>query len=78
MYVIKTVAEAKKILENAGFTAIVSGSDTSLLVTDQVPKPGTSLLSGSSVNIYSTGNEARVSVQVPNLKVCHSQLHVIP
>lgn len=64
----KTVAEAKKILENAGFTAIVSGSDTSLLVTDQVPKPGTSLLSGSSVNIYSTGNEARVSVQVPNLK----------
>lgn len=64
----KTVAEAKKALENVGFTAIISGTDTSLLVTDQVPKPGTSLLSGSSVNIYSSGNEARVSVEVPNLK----------
>lgn len=64
----KTVAEAKKVLENAGFTAIISGSDTSLIVTDQVPKPGTSLLKGSTVNIYSSGNEARVSVQVPNLK----------
>ena len=33
-----------------------------------MPKPGTSLLSGSSINIYSQGNEARVSVEVPNLK----------
>lgn len=64
----KTVLEAKKALENAGFTAVISGSDTSLLVTDQMPKPGTLLLSGSSVNIYGAGNEARVSVQVPNLK----------
>lgn len=64
----KTVLEAKKVLESAGFTAVISGSDTSLLVTDQMPKPGTLLLSGSSVNIYGAGNEARVSVQVPNLK----------
>lgn len=64
----KTVLEAKKALESAGFTAVISGSDTSLLVTDQMPKPGTLLLSGSSVNIYGAGNEARVSVQVPNLK----------
>ena len=64
----KTVLEAKKALENAGFTAVISGSDTSLLITDQVPKPGTSLLKGSTVNIYSSGNEARVSVEVPNLK----------
>lgn len=64
----KTVAEAKKALEKANLTAIISGSDTSLIVADQVPKPGTSLLKGSTVNIYSSGNEARVSVEVPNLK----------
>lgn len=64
----KTVAEAKKVLENAGFTVKASGNDTSLLVTDQVPKPGTSLVSGSIISIYSEGNEARVSVEVPNLK----------
>ena len=64
----KTIAEAKKVLENAGFTCIVSGDDTSLLVTDQVPKPGTSLLKGASINLYSEGNEARTSRQVPNLK----------
>ncbi|MFR5190659.1 MAG: penicillin-binding transpeptidase domain-containing protein [Clostridia bacterium] len=64
----KTVAEAKKALENAGFTCKISGTDTSLLVTDQVPKPGTALLKGASVNLYSTGNEARISQEVPNLK----------
>lgn len=64
----KTIAEAKKALENAGFTAVLSGGDTSLIVTDQVPKPGTALLKGSTVNIYSSGNEARISVEVPNLK----------
>lgn len=63
----KTIAEAKKIIENAGFKCNTSG-DTSLVVTDQVPKPGTALISGSVVNIYSSGNEARVSREVPNLK----------
>ena len=33
-----------------------------------MPKPGTTLLKNSTVNIYSDGNEARTSVQVPNLK----------
>lgn len=64
----KTVAEAKKILENLGITVIVSGNDTSSIVTDQVPKPGTSLIDGSTVVIYSSGNEARISSTVPNLK----------
>ncbi len=63
----KTVAEARKILENLGITAVISGDD-SAIVTDQVPKPGTSLASGATVNIYSSGNEARVSATVPNLK----------
>ena len=64
----KTIAEAKKIIEDAGFICKISSADTSLIVTDQVPKPGTALISGSSVNLYSTGNEARVSQEVPNLK----------
>lgn len=64
----KTIAEAKKIIENAGFTCRMSANDTTLLVTDQVPKPGTALISGSTVNLYSTGNEARISQEVPNLK----------
>lgn len=64
----KTIAEAKKILETAGFTCKIAGNDTSALVTDQVPKPGTALINGASVNLYSAGNEARVSQEVPNLK----------
>lgn len=64
----KTVLEAKKILENAGFTCKISSSDTTSIVTDQMPKPGTSLISGSSVNIYTANNEARISQEVPNLK----------
>lgn len=64
----KTASEAKKIIEDTGFTCKISGSDTSLIVTDQVPKPGTALIKGAIVNLYSSGNEARVSQEVPNLK----------
>lgn len=64
----KTLAEAKKIIEDAGFTCNISGEDTSLLVTDQVPKPGTALVNGAIVNLYSKGNEARISQEVPDLK----------
>lgn len=64
----KTLAEAKKIIEDAGFTCNISDDDTSLLVTDQVPKPGTALVSGSIVNLYSEENDARISQEVPDLK----------
>ena len=64
----KTVAEAQKIIEESGFNCKISGEDTSVLVTDQVPKPGTALISGASVNLYTAGNETRVSHEVPNLK----------
>ena len=64
----KTLAEAQKILEGAGFTCKIAGDDTSVIVTDQVPKPGTALISGASVNLYSAGNEARISQEVPNLR----------
>lgn len=63
----KTVAEAKKILEEAGFTCSTI-ADSSALVADQVPKPGTALLNNSIVKLYASGNEARVSTTVPNLK----------
>lgn len=63
----KTVSEAKKVLEKAGFEVEVSGN-LDQLVSDQTPKPGTSLLPGSIIKIYGVGNDARVSVTVPNLK----------
>lgn len=66
----KTVAEAKKILENSGFKCNVSskGNINELLVSDQVPKPGVSLPSNSSIFLYTQDNNVRTSVTVPNLK----------
>lgn len=64
----KTVAEAKKILNAAGFTCNVSTTDTSLIVSDQVPKPGTALISEASVNLYTQDTDTRVSQEVPDLK----------
>ena len=65
----KTLAESMKVLEGLGLTPIVASSeDTSNLISDQVPKPGTSLPQGGTVNLYSANNEARTSVEVPNLR----------
>jgi len=64
----KTIAQAKNDLEALGFTCNISTSDTSKLVSDQVPKPGTELLDGACINLYSDDSEARVSQEVPNLK----------
>ena len=64
----KTAAEAKQTLENLGFTCNISGNDNSLIVTDQVPKPGIGLTKGSIISLYTAGNETRISKQVPNLK----------
>ena len=63
----KTASEAKKILENAGLIASIAG-EIDELVVDQVPKPGTPLLSGSIIKLYTNGHEARVSSTVPDLK----------
>lgn len=66
----KTVTEAIKILERAGFTVKVdkNGDNNSRLVTDQTPKPGTKLLDDSVVALYTESNTARTSVKVPDLK----------
>ena len=37
-------------------------------MSDQVPKPGTSLSNGSIVKIYAAGSDARISSTVPDLK----------
>lgn len=63
----KTVSEAKKMLENSGLKCNITGSLDSI-VSEQMPKPGTSLKSGAIVKLYSKGNEARVSSTVPDLK----------
>lgn len=66
----KTVTEAQKILTQLGFKTNISinGDKNELLVTDQVPKPGTSLLKNSIITLYSEENNINVSVTVPNLK----------
>ena len=63
----KTIAEANKIIENAGFNCIISGGSEEI-VTEQMPKAGTQLLKDSIVKIYSARHEARVSQTVPDLK----------
>ncbi len=66
----KTVTEAEKILKEAGFTTkiSISGDKNSTLVTDQTPKPGTSIPEDSIIMLYSEENDTRVSVKVPNFK----------
>lgn len=65
----KTIAEAQKVLEEAGFEVVVNtNADVNTeLVKDQNPKPGTSLIDGAKVFIY--GNDATAnSTTVPDLK----------
>ena len=40
----------------------------SILVTDQLPKPGTMLREGSVISLYTAQDEERAKVQVPNVK----------
>ena len=62
----KTVAEAKKILEKAGFTCSTS-ADSSSVVTEQYPVKGTQLIKNSIIKLYTEDENTRVSKQVPNL-----------
>lgn len=66
----KTVTEAKKIIEAAGFKPkiSVSGDENSLLVKSQVPVAGTQLLNGATILLYSEENDTRTSVSVPDLR----------
>lgn len=62
----KTVAEAEKLLKNAGFTVSTSASSTDI-VTEQYPTKGYELVKGSTVKLYTETENTRVSKQVPDL-----------
>ncbi len=65
----KTLTEAKKSLENLGFKVVNAESTkaNSILVTEQVPASGTSVIDGSTIILYTEENSVRTSVTVPNL-----------
>ena len=66
----KTVTEALKVLKNAGLEGKISveGDPNSLLIEDQVPKPGVKLQKDSVVVLYSSENTVRTSnITVPDL-----------
>jgi len=65
----KTVAQAEKILKNAGLNPLISceGDKNSTLVATQIPSYGTELLKDSVILLYSEENSTRTSVTVPNL-----------
>lgn len=66
----KTVTEAEKVLKNAGLKSkiSVSGDSNTLLVEDQVPKPGSSVPANSTIILYSSENTVRTSsISVPDL-----------
>ena len=66
----KTVAEAEKILQSAGFNTktYINGDANTLLVQDQTPKPGNSLPKESIIVLYGQGSSVSTSVSVPDLK----------
>ena len=66
----KTIAEAEKILESAGFRVESSTNidKTITLVADQVPKPGVRLLNDSIIYLYTADSTVHVSVSVPDLR----------
>ena len=63
----RTVAEAKKIIENQGFECDVSG-DNDDIVSAQMPVEGTALLEDSIVKIYTEKSDTRTSQTIPNLR----------
>ena len=65
----KTIAEAKKVLEKAGFKVTISSKadQSTELVKDQTPKPGVSLAKDSIIFLYDKDTVA-TSTTVPNLK----------
>lgn len=64
----KTASEAKKLLEDQGFKCSFScGQDA--IITEQIPKQGTSLVEGAIIKIYSSEtSSAKTKTTVPDLK----------
>ena len=66
----KTVAEAEKILKNAGFNpkSYIEGDANNTLVVEQMPKPGAYLSKNSLIVLYGEANNISTSITVPDLK----------
>ena len=60
------MAEAEKILKNAGFICSTSGKSDEI-VTEQFPVKGSQLTKDSIVKLYTETENTRVSKKVPNL-----------
>lgn len=63
----KTVAQAQKILQEAGLEYSTNASADDI-VKEQVPPKGTALTEGGIVKLYVEGNDERVSQSVPDLR----------
>ncbi len=64
-----SVADARKKLEASGFSVVINVADEAAsIVTDQMPKSGVYLESGAKVFLYTSENEVRSSISVPNVK----------
>lgn len=66
-----TVADAKKQLRDYGFDVKYTNmneNENDVIVTDQVPKPGVTLLENATVCLYSENSNERTTVTVPNIK----------
>lgn len=66
----KSLQEAKKLLEENGFTAKVSNTeDMTAIVTNQMPKPGVSLIKDkATVYLYTNSDSTATSITVPSFK----------
>lgn len=62
-----SVEEAKKTIEAAGFKVRISGSGDAEAVVDQLPKPGASITSGSTVIIYTEEIDKNKLMTVPDV-----------
>ena len=63
----KSVSEVKSILNNAGLNYSTKATADEI-VTDQMPKAGSTVVKGGIVELYTKDNDTRVSQTVPDLK----------
>lgn len=65
----KTVTEARKILEQSGFKVNFSTNENEhfLIVKSQVPETGVSIPKNSTISLYTSEHNTRISVEVPDL-----------
>ena len=62
-----SIEDAKKEIQNAGFKVRVSGNTELTTIVDQLPKPGASIITGSTVIIYTEEFNEENLVTVPDV-----------